>query len=285
MAKRHIQPYTYRDGLLAFVDDSGNNQASEWYVLAGYISTPEGWFHFQEKWQAVLDHRPKLEAFKGNRVFAKRRGDPWASMTDDERDARLRAFIRVIGECTMRAYYVAIRSIDFNEILHDQLYSELRSPYYWLFITCLKCMESVERHAGDGRRISCVFDYDEVHPHNAIQFLKDQYRTMGLAGRLGNVGYADDSDTLQLQGADLIAWQVRHALSNPGRESPYFQQCLSAPLGKPSSHVLTREDLISHRDGMIINAKKNGLRIEERRVGGTDRKPIMRFVAVRDPSA
>ena len=183
----------------------------------------------------------------------------------------------------MRAYYVAIRSSDFREILQDQLYSELRSPYYWLFITCLKVMESAERQTGDRRRISCVFDYDETHPGNAIQFLKDQYRVMGLAGRLANVGYADDSDTLQLQGADLIAWQVRHALNNPDKDSPYFQACLNAPVGKPFSHVLTREDLIGHRDGMAINATKSGLRIEEQRVGGTDCKPVMRFVVVRDP--
>ena len=161
MGKPATSPKTYSDGLLAFVDDSGNTERkSEWYVLAGYISTPEGWSHFQEKWQSVLDQPPKLAIFKGNRVFARRRGDPWASMTDEKRDARLRAFIKVIAECTMRAYYVAIRSSDFREILQDQLYSELRSPYYWLFITCLKVMESAERQTGDRRRISCVFDYD-----------------------------------------------------------------------------------------------------------------------------
>ncbi len=268
------------EGLLAFVDDSGSPNLHEWYVLAGYVSTPERWNHFSDKWQEVLDEDPKMEMFKGNRVYAKH--TVWSSMTEDDRSARLHKFIDVIGECTMRAAYVAVRRADYDEVLRDHLYSEVRSPFYWLFLSMIKSLESCERHSGDTRRLNVIFDRDDVHPEIALNLLKSQYFAMGFSQRLAFVGFGDDESTIPLQAADLLAWQVRHALCNPDKPSPHHDRCLQAPQLPAFGQFLTNDDLEGLRDVMLQNAEQKGLRLVHRRIGGTDRKPIMSWEVERE---
>lgn len=264
--------------LQAFIDDSGNSSASEYYVLAGYLSTPEAWIHFDGKWREVLDEEPKLKLFKATQVDSPRESDVWASMSPEHRDARLSRFIKVAGDHTLRAFFVSVRRQDFIDIIPGSVYSDMEEPYLWLFIAFLKMLESIERHHGDDRRIHAIFDRHDRHPRAAGRLFVSMAKHMGLAGRIAKVTFAADSEVLPLQAADLIAWQIRRKLCYPHEPiRKHYAECLQSSTFPPFGWSYTRERLLEYRNVTIENAKLNRLKLVKKEIG-TKRKPKTELV-------
>lgn len=271
--------------LQAFIDDSGNSSSSEFFVLVGYLSTPEAWTQFASKWREVLNEEPVLKFFKATHVDSPRDSDVWGLMSPAQRDARLSRFIKVAGDHSLRAFFVIVRRQDFVETMIGSVYTEMEEPYHWLFIAFLKMLESLERHHGDLRGIHAVFDRHDKHPQVAGQLYRSMAGHMGLAGRILKVTFADDIDALPLQAADLIAWQVRRRYCYPDESiRKHYSECLEAPILPPFGWAFTRKELEACRDSLIVNAKRNHLRLVKKEVG-TQRNPKTQLVVEADDDA
>jgi hypothetical protein len=98
----------------AYFDESGVHQRSSAAVVAGYLSTDDGWIEFERGWENLLAgegvsglHRVDLENFRGE--FRCKRG--W---DEDRRSRLLRAAHGIIKRYTLFGIGAAVVRVDFE---------------------------------------------------------------------------------------------------------------------------------------------------------------------------
>lgn len=242
----------------AFIDDSGSGGDSPWYVLAGYVGTVEAWDSFDGSWLNILDGPPKLEYFKASEAESLRPNGQWAAVTKEQRDARIAAFIDVIGQHAKRAFYVRTRQQDYNDIIKPYVPSEWDNAYFFLFISCIAAAISLEKYAGSGAPIDFVFDNaDKKRIANPSLRLYDKFGDLShFSGRITNIHYEDDKIFRPLQAADLLAWQIRRRYCVDGENRPEFELALNAPSELSYDYIVTRDDLERYGEMMDRNARE-----------------------------
>ena len=70
--------------LKAFIDDSGSGGDSEWYVLAGYLGTIQGWDSFDAQWMDILNRHPRIAYFKSSEAESLRSDSLFSPSYRDE---------------------------------------------------------------------------------------------------------------------------------------------------------------------------------------------------------
>ena len=229
--------------LKAFVDDSGSGGDSPWFVLAGYVGTVEGWDRFDSQWKSVLAARPRIAYFKG--VEAEHFRNEFSAFTAEQRDAKIDALIEVIGCCAERALCGRMRQRDYNEIAKGQIPARYDSPYYLLFPTFIAAAVGIERIEGASEPTQFIFDTDQRFERLSYEMVPSLLPLRSFKGGIVNVLYRDDKESLPLQAADLLAWQIRRAFSittEPRRK--HFDAARLCPPMEPHTFVFTREKLI-----------------------------------------
>lgn len=196
--------------LKAFVDDSGSDHTSEWFVLAGYISTLERWDTFDDKWQRVLNEHPRLDCFKASQAESLRPDGQWSGVSKLERDTRIDRFIRVIGETAKQSYSIRLKRKIYEDTIGNDAPKDWRSPYYWLLLGFIKSLESIDRHMGWIESVSVLIQIKRIKL--ALANFTDLADTMKYKGRVVGLHFEDDRKFLPLQAADLLAWQVRRKI-------------------------------------------------------------------------
>ena len=212
--------------LKAFIDDSGSGGDSPWYVLAGYLGTVEGWAAFDDQWAAVLHRHPRIEYFKSSEAERLRGRGQWAGVSKEQRTSKLNALIDVIAQCARRAICVRMRQLDYNDLVKGGIPPAWDSPYYLLQTFIIGAAINIERNDGECEPIAFVFDRDQKHEKRSQEMLPAVRRMPSLYGSLVDVSYQSEQDSLPLQAADLLAWQIRRFFSvkEPRREQFDFAQ-------------------------------------------------------------
>jgi len=303
--------------LQAFIDDSGSEPKSPIFVLAGFIASAEQWATFSNEWQKVLDLPPKLKYFKMSEAnnltgeFHRRNG--W---TDQKRDDRLVAFVRVIQK------YAQIRlSVSVNHDLFEKYVGNLPAtvrtlatdkPYNHLASNLI--VAAAERLAKRsiltyGPVTPCDFIFDQQKGY-ADDFLlywpgfKNIANTTAseLKDFIGSTPiFRNDQDFLPLQAADLYAWQVRNNYiqnNQVNNQTIIFlpSLALNLLLSLPSiERHIDEQELANDRDRLISLAntitKNNPLvrwikpgrdKTEQKRLRAEGRKNLKSFVGEKD---
>ena len=223
--------------LKAFIDDSGSGGDSEWYVLAGYLGTVEGWDQFDSLWLDVLHEYPRVEYFKASEAESLRK--QFGGFTDEQRNTKLDRLIEVIGRCSRRAICARMRQRVYNDFVKGQVPPAWDSPYYFLFPAVIAASINIERILGDSETVDFVFDSDEAHEKGCERLLPALFPMQSMYGSLVNVIRRDEKKFLPLQAADLLAWQIRRfycVTDEPRRK--HFDASRKAPPEEPHEFVM-----------------------------------------------
>lgn len=224
--------------LKSFVDDSGSDGNSDWYVLAGYTGTVDGWDRFDDLWNEVLDDHPRIEYFKSSEAESLRPDGQWAGVTVDQRNRKIDRLIGVIKRCAHRSFCTRIKQKDYDAIVKGNIPEKWDSPYYILFVNAIAAAINIERIDGDWDEIDFVFDKDSQHQHRFDLILPRLNGMSSLDGRFVNAVRRDEKQFLPLQAADLLAWQTRRFLQHDG--------------GPPRDHFYMARDCPPKRSELFI---------------------------------
>jgi Protein of unknown function (DUF3800) len=205
----------------AAIDDSGSEPQSRIFVLAGFVSTPEGWANFAPEWQAVLDESPKLAYFKMTEAanlggqFSRARG--W---DESKRDDRVMALCDVIKRHSTLRIQAAVRNDHFEKYIKSIPAPErtlmIDSPYALVFTQIVLAMATYGDRVGVAD--ACEFIFDRQHGFDSLALTAwSNAKALAKASNRSDLGkfigpepkFADDKTFLPLQAADLYAWHLR----------------------------------------------------------------------------
>jgi hypothetical protein len=205
--------------LKAFIDDSGSDGNSPWYVLAGYVGTVEGWDLFDSLWAQAMHLHPRIEYFKATEAESLK--GQFSCLSKDQRNEKIDALIRVIGRCGRRAVCSRMRRSHYNELVRGNVPEAWDSPYYFLFPAVIAACINIERLNGNLETVDFVFDDDSGHKKGVKRLLPSLFPMECMYGSMVNVVRKNDSEFIPLQAADLVAWQIRRhfsVLDEPSRQ-------------------------------------------------------------------
>jgi Protein of unknown function (DUF3800) len=244
----------------AFADDSGSGGDSPWYVLAGYVSSVQRWIGFDADWRAVLHSPPPIHFFKSSEAESLK--GQFLGATPEERNQKIDALIEVIGRYAVRAIQVRMRQRDYNEIIKLNVPEQWDDAYFFLMPGFISAVLAIEKHLGDQQPAEFVLDSSQRLDRQARKLYSQLLTLPQYAGRVASVVFSDEKDTLPLQAADLLAWQVRRAFSVPNepRRTHYdrAQYCAKEP---PFPVILNRADLAHLLAVMEANAQEEAAKL------------------------
>lgn len=203
--------------LQAFVDDSGNDGKSPVFVLAGYISSVEKWESFSDDWSGVLKPATgkHLEVLKMADVYRNRlRGSRYYGWDDDERDERLKSFIKVINKHSMHGIVSVIPYEPYLRLMKGKFKTlALDRPYFLSFFGVMTQLFNVTQKLKLDNRVDFIFDTQDSENIPLLMAEYDRFISMAppeikaLSG--GYPAFKKDEDILPLQAADMLAWHAR----------------------------------------------------------------------------
>lgn len=229
--------------LRAFIDDSGSDRNSAWYVLAGYIGTVEGWGRFDTEWMSVLQQHPTIAYFKSSEAESLRPNGQWAGVTAEQRNAKIDSLIEVIRRCARRAVCVRIRQSDYDNFVRGNVPDAWDSPYYFLLIIIVGAAINIEVLDGDGEDIDFIIDEDQMHEKGFRLIAPRLFAMSSVHQRLVNITRQDEKQFIPLQAADLLAWQIRRFFSSSEPRRKHFDSCQELPKAA-HTFILDRKKII-----------------------------------------
>ncbi len=225
---------------LAFVDDSGSGGDSPYFVLGGYVASPEVWDYFVPAWESILDSSPRLEYFKMSEAESLK--GQFAGFSAKNRTERLGKFIDVILDHDLFEWSVVISNADYREILLPTLLPQFRSPYYYALMGMLTALSGRYRWAGSDEQVHFILDTQKGMEHHA-HLICNSFRKWHPTWRIGHVAFRNDKEHPPLQAADLIAWQTRRFMSEAEPTRSEFRRLHSKYPGQSPRALIKRSDL------------------------------------------
>jgi hypothetical protein len=226
----------------AFVDDSGSDGESPWYVLAGYVGTVSDWIGFEPEWTAVMDAVPRIEYFKSSEAESLK--GQFLGVDPTDRSRKIDALLEVIGRHAQRAIYVRTRQKDYNDIIKSNVPEVWDDAYFFLMPAFISSAIALEKYVGNQEPAEFVLDNSQRLDRQAKKLRGQLLNLPQFAGRTVDILFRDEKLFLPLQAADLLAWQVRRAFSVP--EEPrraHYGKAINCPREPLFPKVLTRADL------------------------------------------
>jgi hypothetical protein len=207
----------------AFIDDSGSEPQSQIFVLAGLVADHTAWARFSDEWQAACDLTPKLEYFKMSEAGAMRGqfAPSRTGWTEPLRDDRVVTFARIIRKHATARICAWIRHDDYEthlaslptpvrRLMHD-------SPYFLLFMQTILATAIFGTKAGINEPCDYIFDEQAKFSEEMLawwpnfKWIVEHSSKSDLPSLIGSPPiFRDEKQFLPLQGADLVAWQMRH---------------------------------------------------------------------------
>jgi hypothetical protein len=207
----------------AFIDDSGSEPQSPIFVLGGLVADHTAWARFSDAWQAALDLTPKLEYFKMSEAGAMREQfSPsrygWTETLRDDRVVTLAHIIRAHATARICAWirhddyetHIASLPTPVRRLMHD-------SPYFILFMQTILATAIFGAGAGISEPCDYIFDEQAKFSEEMLawwpnfKLIVEHSSKSDLPSLIGSPPiFRNEKQFLPLQGADLVAWQMRN---------------------------------------------------------------------------
>jgi hypothetical protein len=101
--------------LQAYVDDSGSEPRSTFFVLGGFIARSDQWGLFADEWGAALHRAPRIAYFKLNEAMGlKKQFDKELGWDADKRDRKIDDLVDVILKYTQVRIHATIKHDEFD---------------------------------------------------------------------------------------------------------------------------------------------------------------------------
>jgi Protein of unknown function (DUF3800) len=252
--------------LQGYIDDSGSEPQSKFFLLGGFVSTISRWAQFSNEWHAVLNKPPVLDYFKTTEAmslhtqFDEKRG--W---TEALRDNRVQDLVQVIKNNVEMGVHVYTSNDTFHRLIGNLPlpYRNLSSdtPYSLLFAQMSLVVARLQYIFDSKDKCDLIFDQQLGFQVEAMQwwslFKKDAAERGGnsITEYMGSPpSFKDDKKFKPLQAADLFAWHRRRRLD--GMEMSALQDVVLSSLEEiPHMMVPLSDALLSNlRDYLAQSA-------------------------------
>jgi uncharacterized protein DUF3800 len=198
---------------IAYIDESGTHDESEFASIAGYVDRSDGWAEFEDDWKAVLNryvvgefHMTDFESRHGE--FAWR--NYWFLLADaDLRHPFLRDLINAINPPRRLRVGCTISMRDYHAIIPKRFKAKYH-PYFFLFA---KCVEQLWRVSflmlPPGEQLAFVFDQKSGFEGRGDAIFLALKKYFQYSEKMGAVQFASSKVVVPLQAADLVAFEYR----------------------------------------------------------------------------
>lgn len=201
----------------AYFDESGKDN-SRILTLAGYIATKEQWDEFAREWSAVLkDEGVKIFHMKDfeNGYGEFKEEDGW---TRERKIAVQKKLIGIINRRTNIGIFSSVDLPDYEECMRGWRREYYGTPYTFLVKNCLSQVSLWAMHFRRREPIAYVIEHGAGYNHEINEafraaFANDIKREMM---RLGSLTFETKQRAIQLQAADMLAYEAWKDVCNSG---------------------------------------------------------------------
>jgi hypothetical protein len=221
------------------VDDSNRGQENQpAFILAGFMATVPSWESFVDDWQKELDREPSIRLLKASEAINLRKH--FAGWSEDERDARLLSFVRIIRKYA----FASIRNTLVKEQF-DRTFVGFTGGLKKMYPQATIALITRTMHFAEKRKMRQPFEFifDEgIMSPNQLRDMHDdaiKYLPPKIHRYISKFRHDTDDHFYPIQAADLFAGYYREQLvaETEGRtfESPVLTElmkihCLDAPI-------------------------------------------------------
>ncbi len=199
--------------LYSYFDESGHSKDPRVSVLAvgGCVSSVAGWKRLVPDW---ID---TLSAFSVSALhmkdFAHSKGE-FAGWNEDKR----RAFLaRLVGFMTRDVDAYIGEAVSLPDGWHqrsDELKTRLKDPYYGCLIYCMTTLISYSARSVNFEEVNLVLADHPEYSAWATEVYHAVKENEDGGHRLGSLTFDSPTGLVQLQAADLVAYELQHYLSD-----------------------------------------------------------------------
>lgn len=208
--------------LEGYFDESGHADDPEANVvgMAGFVAPLGAWTNFEDQWKNALTVAGLKDSFH-MKDFAHSQGQ-FTSWKGDEKKRRLffRRLIEIIAETKATPIGAAVLLSSFASLTPTQQ-SQFVDPYYICFQTCTRGAAIKATFEEQKEKVSMTYAIQEEYGTNkegrAEQLwgaMKTNVSFANIRGRMGSYGSGKPSEVVQLQAADLFAYELCHEFEN-----------------------------------------------------------------------
>lgn len=197
---------------VAYMDESGTHDGSEFASLAGYVNHSDSWAEFEEAWKAVLT-RYCVEEFHMT-DFENRHGEfdwrnYWFLPDEKLRHPFIRELIAALDPPKRFRVGCTISIRDYHDIVPEQLKPSYH-PYYFLFAKCIEQLWRVSLLMLPPReQLGFVFDRRLGFEGRADSIYLALKKHFQYSEKMAAIQFESSKTIIPLQAADLIAYEYR----------------------------------------------------------------------------
>lgn len=206
------------DQYTGYFDESGTHDASEYVVVAGFISNELQWGEFSTEWQDALD-RYGLDFFHMSE-FENQQG-PYRSWSEEEGKKRLNELLEIIDRHVFSSVGTVVPKASFDAIVSPHAKRMCGDAYGLAAIGCFKNVADTARDP----RINGVMEYIlEAGQSGSAALLKIFHQGRKEFdwidnNRISSLEIRDKRVCLPLQASDILAYELfKHAARSIGNE-------------------------------------------------------------------
>lgn len=228
--------------LWSYFDESGHSEDPNVSVLSvgGAVSSVGGWKRLVPEWISVLEEFSVSQLHMRDFAHSKREFAGW---TEDKR----RAFLSRLVEIMTRDIDAYIgRVMDLPDDWRQsplELRERLKDPYHGCFIFCVTTAMSYTKKFDPAEQLNVVTAHHPEYSGWANDVFQAMREEPG-GQRLGSLSFDTPAELVQLQTADLVAYELRHYTTENRRKGKSAERwALQQLLTKP--HYFRRMQLRS----------------------------------------
>lgn len=189
--------------LWAYFDESGHEHQHGVVAIGGWIGSKAAFESFETDWALFLDRYGLVEFHA--RDISQHYG-PCAGWSQRRINALMSDAVTTLTTHNLQGVSLAIKVPDYRRVIepHEWLRKRYGSPYE---MCCRMAIEAIYVFTGQSQPLAVVFAQNEAYGA-AIKRSEELYVNTKLCGGLVKSVSVADSDTLPLQGADLVAYET-----------------------------------------------------------------------------
>lgn len=202
--------------IVSYCDESEYHKTPGVYVVSGFLGHGPDWFELGRKWRAALQFEG-LADVGFHAAACEGRQAPFENMERPERWRLQRKFIGLINDTPLWGMACAIeldrfRLPDIQEPMKRVL-GPFHKPYYQTFLQTVGWMTDEVERGGFPKeeRIAFIFDRQTEYQGHAKELYDEMTESEDIPNRhrLGQLSFDDDVKIVQLQAADIWAYEVQ----------------------------------------------------------------------------
>jgi hypothetical protein len=203
--------------ITAYLDESGTSHDTDFVSMAGLVAAQEAWETFEYQWREALErfeipyfHMKEYAPSVG--CCAKWKGD------EEKRREVLSTLIRIIDDAYAMPFGAVVSMADYRRLSQEERDS-LLDPYYICLQDCAMFATMMANGLPPDERVAIIFSQNKQFESRSGELWRLMKEKFDFGFRLSTYAFSDMKDVVQLQAADIVAYEMRG----------YFDRLLKRP--------------------------------------------------------